>query len=73
MTIEHSSKEVQVDSEEDVRNQEIYDSSEEDLYVAFESSEVEAEKEESGCPEESYRLDLNDNNSNRIVMRFKKT
>ena len=50
MTIEDSSKEVQVDSEEDVRNQEIYDSSEEDLYVAFESSEVEAEEEESECP-----------------------
>ena len=72
-SIEHSSKEVQVDSEEDVGNQEIWDSSENDLYVAFESSEVEAEEEESECAEESYRLDLNDNNSNRIVMRFKKT
>ena len=73
MTIERSSKEVQVDSEEDVGNQKIWDSSEDDLYVAFESSEVEAEKEENECAEESYRLDLNDNNSNRIVVRFKKT
>ena len=42
---EHSSKEVEVDSEEEVRNPEIWDSSEDDLYVAFESSEIEAEEE----------------------------
>ena len=46
-SIEHSSKDVQVDSEEDVGKQEIWDSSEDDLYVAFESSEV--EEEESEC------------------------
>ena len=62
---------MDVDSEEVVGLQEdIWDSSDDDLYVAFDTSEMVVEAEERA--EDSYSLDINENCGKRIVMTLRK-
>ena len=64
---------MQVDNEEVVGYQgDIWDSNDDDLYVAYDTSEMVIEADQMECAEDSYSLYINDNCGKRIVMMLRK-
>ena len=60
--------EMKVDNEEVIEYQgDIWDSSDDDLYVAYDTSEMVIEADQMECAEDSCSLDINENCGKRIV------